>query len=251
MSVIICPECGSENPVSEDICDQCGAILEHDVAAPTPVAVEEERCPACHKTVTPTMAFCDGCGYPLKDAPPVPAADNDEDLAGNALINIAKDIDDPAQPEPPVVIVEPEPIPTPEPTPALEPEPEPLVASKPLDAPTEDMVQQWKLACVEGLRLGKEYLLYKNEMTLGRLDVEGQIFPEIELEDQDDGYVSRKHAVIRLSHDGVTIQDLGGENGTFLDGRPLPPLKAIPFGEGQVIRLGKVGLMLKKNKTRS
>jgi len=77
---------------------------------------------------------------------------------------------------------------------------------------------------VEGFSLGKEYLLFKTEMMVGRLDREGNIFPDIDLEDQDDGYVSRQHAILRHEKGQVTVEDLGTENGTTVDNRPIADL---------------------------
>ncbi len=225
MQETICPECGSLNPASEDMCDQCGALLEQ------PVGVRSEEpaaatCPSCGNHVTPEMRFCTACGMSLS--------------AETA----------------------PEPEPEPEPEPAVEPEPPPLPAmamasAEPVcDEPTpvavadaaepagESRDMAFKLTCVEGFRAGKQYLVYKDDMLLGRLDTENEIFPDIDLEDQDDGYVSRRHARIRCNGDRLLVQDLGGENGTFLDNRPLPPLKEFEVRDKQVIRLGKVSLML-------
>jgi len=226
MQEITCPECGSANPVSEDMCDQCGALLTPATtgrAEPEP----DETCPGCGKGVSADMKFCNGCGMALRQAPPPPPPPIPVDPAGDTVVTPV-----------PVQAVPPEPEP--------ESEPEPELLPEPLDDdPEPDAAETiWKLTCVEGFRVGKQYLLYKDDMMLGRLDAESEIYPDIELEDQDDGFVSRRHARIRRNGNRVTVQDLGGENGTFLDGRPLPPMKEFEVSRDQVIRLGKVSLML-------
>ena len=174
------------------------------------------------------MRFCDHCGTNL------------EEPAGAALLDPPPPVTEPdPQPVTPVVVTPPPPLPVP--PAAVAPPPAPAV-------PAAAATQQWKLACVEGFRLGKEYLLYKSEMVVGRQDPEDGIYPEIELEDQDDGYVSRRHAVIHLEGDRVLVEDLGGENGTFVNGTRLPPHKPSELIQDQVLRLGKVGLMLKPHR---
>ena len=246
MQEITCPECGSANPISEDMCDQCGALLE-PVASTPAVPEPEETCPGCGKKVTAEMKFCNGCGAGLRQAPPPPPPPPD-DPAGATMV---------APPPVPVVSRAPEPVLLPEPLPRDEDEGvntiepvnqggggEDISAAPSSDDGSANGSTIFKLTCVEGFRVGKQYLLYKDDMLLGRLDAESEIYPDIELEDQDDGYVSRRHARIRKNGSRVTVQDLGGENGTFIDGRPCPPMKELEVRCDQVIRLGKVSLML-------
>lgn len=258
MNEKLCPECGASNPISEVMCDHCGFPLEGAVAAAVPVAVVDDRCPECGKGVASDMRFCDGCGTNLAEArarrdaviaPPLPTA---ADLAAI-----------PEPPPAPAVVALPEPAPlaaepvivtmplpvvaAPVAAEPVAPAPVAPVAPAPAAPVASGKPRAWKLACVEGFRLGKEYLLYKEDMLIGRTDAESDIFPELEMTDQDDGYVSRRHARIYTLGEQVAIEDMGGENGTLVDGRPIPAFKRIPLREGQVIRLGKVGLMLKSH----
>lgn len=105
---------------------------------------------------------------------------------------------------------------------------------------------QWKLVVVEGFSVGKEYLVYKDTMILGRRDMDQDVYPDIDLEDQDDGYISRKHAVLRRQNGGLVIEDLGGENGTQIDMRRIESHQWVPVAEAQVIRLGRVGLLVQR-----
>jgi hypothetical protein len=52
--------------------------------------------------------------------------------------------------------------------------------------------------------------------------------------------VSRRHALIRVSGAGATIQDLGSKNGTFVADRSAAG--PIPLADGDIIRLGSVEL---------
>lgn len=65
------------------------------------------------------------------------------------------------------------------------------------------------LIIIRGTPQGKKYVLDKEEMFIGR-DKDTQI-------QLNDTNVSRKHAVIRKTASGYTIQDLQSRNGTFLN----------------------------------
>jgi DNA-binding winged helix-turn-helix (wHTH) protein len=52
--------------------------------------------------------------------------------------------------------------------------------------------------------------------------------------------VSRRHAVIRVRPEGVTIEDLGSSNGTFIAGRPIAA--PLPLADGDSIEMGSVSL---------
>ncbi len=235
MSDRICPECETANPESEDICLQCAYPLDEPSAL---VAVLDElSCSACGKAVADDMRFCDGCGNPLNQTPdPIPQA-TQSTPAPEPDLRFETDplpMPDPVQvadpvPSPPAINVSP--IPDPEPAPAV---PSPMKHN-----------ESWKLSVVEGHHIGKEYLLYKEEMIVGRIDAESGFYPDLDLEDQDDGYVSRRHAMVRIKDGLVTVEDLGGDNGTLIQNRRIPPTKPFPLTEGQLLRVGKVGLLLK------
>jgi len=63
--------------------------------------------------------------------------------------------------------------------------------------------------------------LEKGEYVIGRLDPEAQSFPDIDLEPFDTAAkVSRKHAIVRVTQSGVTIEDCGSLNGTCINRKP-------------------------------
>lgn len=235
MTVKICPECQAENPASEDICTQCAYPLDAVDAGHEPD--EGPTCSNCGKVVKPDMKFCDGCGANLLEPPPAtpplpvtePDASSDED-GPSGVDSAGAPAPTPVQPA--------QRVPPPPVTPADDSPPPAAAASD----------QGWKLSVVEGFSIGKEYLLFKQEMLLGRLDPDSDIYPDIDLEDQDDGYVSRRHAIVRNKDGLISIEDCGGENGTTIDRKRIPAQKPLPLDEGQVVRIGKVGLMLKSHK---
>lgn len=56
----------------------------------------------------------------------------------------------------------------------------------------------------------------------------------------DDAHLSRRHASVRLTDDGVSLVDLGSTNGTWVNDRRLTaPLE---LADGDVIRIGRTEL---------
>jgi len=55
--VIVCQNCGTQNPIGTKFCGNCGKSL-----APVP----KVKCPKCGADVPATMKFCGNCGVPLK-----------------------------------------------------------------------------------------------------------------------------------------------------------------------------------------
>jgi hypothetical protein len=82
------------------------------------------------------------------------------------------------------------------------------------------------------------------DLLLGRQDPLGNVRPDLDLT-SDEGLalgVSRRHA--RLAHTtvSVTIEDLGSANGTFHNGRRLPPHQAQELQDGDELVLGKLAI---------
>jgi DNA-binding winged helix-turn-helix (wHTH) protein len=71
--------------------------------------------------------------------------------------------------------------------------------------------------------------------------------PDLELFFDAPG-VSRRHAVIRVTGDEATVEDLGSKNGTFVGDRRLEG--STPLADGDVIRLGSVALTIKAIRVR-
>jgi pSer/pThr/pTyr-binding forkhead associated (FHA) protein len=56
----------------------------------------------------------------------------------------------------------------------------------------------------------------------------------------DSPSVSRSHARIVVAADGVTIEDLGSKNGTYVNGERISG--SVPLSDGQEIRIGAVAV---------
>jgi pSer/pThr/pTyr-binding forkhead associated (FHA) protein len=64
-----------------------------------------------------------------------------------------------------------------------------------------------------------------DDLLIGRKDNARGIFPDVDL-GLDGGYdagVSRRHAILAHKNNVYTVEDLGSSNGTFVNGRRLPP----------------------------
>ncbi len=75
---------------------------------------------------------------------------------------------------------------------------------------------------------------------LGRLDPASDVFPEVDLTN-DDGLgkgVSRRHARILKRDNHVVVEDLGSINGTFVNGKRLAPYIPEPLNDGDQLQVG-------------
>ena len=57
--------------------------------------------------------------------------------------------------------------------------------------------------------------------------------------------LSRMHAIVRVSSEEMTIEDLGSENGTFVRETRIKPGAQVPFSAGDVVRVGEVILIFR------
>jgi pSer/pThr/pTyr-binding forkhead associated (FHA) protein len=81
----------------------------------------------------------------------------------------------------------------------------------------------------------------QKEITLGRVSGGQTVIPDIDLTPYKayEGGVSRMHASIQISEDGVTITDLGSANGTRINGRKITSHISYPIKHGDILTLGK------------
>jgi pSer/pThr/pTyr-binding forkhead associated (FHA) protein len=83
-------------------------------------------------------------------------------------------------------------------------------------------------------------------MLIGRRDARSRQHPDIDMEDFE-GYrmgVSRKHALLTLKGNELSLQDYGSANGTFLNGVRLPAHRAHKIHDGDEVRLGHLSLRI-------
>ncbi|ATO16721.1 FHA domain-containing protein [Micromonospora sp. WMMA2032] len=57
-----------------------------------------------------------------------------------------------------------------------------------------------------------------------------------------DPHLSRRHATVQATTDGVLLTDLGSTNGTWLNDRRISG--SVPLADGDVVRLGRTDLRL-------
>ncbi len=79
------------------------------------------------------------------------------------------------------------------------------------------------------------FALRPGENLIGRPPRQGDP-PDIPIED-DERYVSRRHAMVRVEASGCSIEDLKSDNGTSLNGQRLEPERAYPLKDGDVIQI--------------
>ncbi|MFN8528006.1 MAG: FHA domain-containing protein [Anaerolineae bacterium] len=86
---------------------------------------------------------------------------------------------------------------------------------------------------------------------LGRIDEATDYAPDIDLspfEARERG-VSRRHCALVQYKGDLHLVDLGSINGTFINGKRIPPDSAFRVGPGDEIRLGMLNLVLLSQKT--
>jgi ribosomal protein L40E len=59
--MLVCPQCGFENPSDREFCTNCAAELK----APAPPKISTEVCPQCGSQLSPEAEFCSQCGVKL------------------------------------------------------------------------------------------------------------------------------------------------------------------------------------------
>ena len=80
----------------------------------------------------------------------------------------------------------------------------------------------------------------EGDILIGRADPSSQAVPELDLT-ADDGVemgISRLHATINPSEEGVVLIDMGSTNGTLLNNYRLPPDLPYPLHSGDEVRFG-------------
>lgn len=103
-----------------------------------------------------------------------------------------------------------------------------------------------KFVVEQGLIIGEQYLLNDNELYIGRHDPGSGYCPDIELSAQDSSFVHRSHAKLSFNAQGdvLTIKDLGGRNGVFVNNQSLGTFGETTLNVGDNVRIGRVALKL-------
>lgn len=83
-------------------------------------------------------------------------------------------------------------------------------------------------------------LLLKDEIVIGRAFEDSDTNLDLKEDNGIELGVSRTHAVLQWSNQGIVIMDLGSTNGTFLNNHHLPANKPYPLQSGDELRFGEL-----------
>ena len=242
--MIICPECQHENVDGTQFCENCGEELPSTTAASDEAMI---KCPQCGAENPADNLACEACGADLQPGtsatsatvitPPVSPVDDPMDTANQA--DPLSSLDMPA---------------------GFSPVADPLdLTEADLKKPTDDAVAAGdnsaqaagdlmpgnvKLVVEQGQSVGAQFVLGDEQMLVGREDEDADIYPDIDLSDQDAGYVHRQHANINFDNGHLTVTHLGGANKTRVNNKPILDNEPSPLKLGDKVAFGKVVLRL-------
>lgn len=111
----------------------------------------------------------------------------------------------------------------------------------PLVIPAPDQSAGGPSICLVVINSGRRIVLEADgEMLVGRKDNQRGIYPDVDL-GLDGGYdagVSRRHALIVSQGNNYVLEDLASANGTFVNGRRVPPNVPTPIQNGDELKFG-------------
>lgn len=93
-----------------------------------------------------------------------------------------------------------------------------------------------------GLRQKEFETVLDKTIHLGRLDPKANVFPEIDLTDENgmENGISRKHVRLLYRQGKVLVEDLGSVNGTSLNNKKLSAYLPEELNDGDTLVLGKL-----------
>jgi len=96
-------------------------------------------------------------------------------------------------------------------------------------------------------------IVVKNENEVSTFDLENTSISIGRSSDNDiqlnDKHASRHHLKLWGEDNRILAKDLGSENGTYVNGRQIPPDKVVELGKGHSILVGKSLISLLKGKS--
>ncbi|MGO8951361.1 MAG: FHA domain-containing protein [Ktedonobacterales bacterium] len=99
------------------------------------------------------------------------------------------------------------------------------------------------------LQLGRDIfeLSGQSSYLVGRRDLDQQLFPDVDLHEWDGAAagVSRRHIMIRVIGNIVSIEDLESRNSTILNGYRLFPHQQYPLVDTDEVRMGDITLLVR------
>ncbi len=232
-------------------------------------------CVKCQNGLPDGTIFCDYCGNEIADGSSVTTAATLPDLrqrghsgrANDTMRRTSVNAAAAALPDAPHAIDSsvagiPERLTSPAPSPSLPPAqaPRPLSVNGNSVAPPEQGSsldaegpavhdQRSNSARLIQLQLGRELfeLSGQSSYLVGRHDPDQQLFPDVDLHDWDGAAagVSRRHLMIRVIGNIVSIEDLESRNSTILNGYRLFPHQQYPLVDNDEVRMGDITLLVR------
>ena len=244
--MITCPECQHENVDGTQFCENCGEELPSATVASTEAMI---KCPDCGAENPADNLACEACGADLQPGTSAtstavitaPVSPTDDPLDSATQTAPLSSLDMPAGFSP---------APANDPLDLTEAD-----LKKPTDPPNMDagattqpagdlMPGNVKLVVEQGQSVGAQFVLGDAEMLVGREDEDADIYPDIDLSDQDAGYVHRQHARVNFDNGNVSVTHLGGANKTRINNKPIGDNAPSPLKLGDKVAFGKVVLRL-------
>lgn len=253
-----CPSCEHENVDGTTFCEMCGEELESsastsavDSDAADSVAVNaplqdtgEITCPACENKNPADNIACEICGTELGNS----TSSDDEVPHSTPAVTADADIDDAhvdidAEVDTAIDAAAPAPLDsTPDAAPDVSADAAIPNATPSTSAAAPLVPGSVKLVVEQGMIVGKQFVLGDSESQVGREDEDEEIYPDIDLADQDEGYVHREHATLTFENDALFVTHLGGANRTRLNNKPIPDNEPQAIKLGDKLAFGKVVL---------
>ena len=231
--MITCSACNHQNIDGTQFCEMCGEELPAAASsASTASTGHEVKCPNCGHLNPPDNLACEACGAqlnassaPLAPASPMPLAPASPATETTPFDSFTPSPAAAAAPLAPIVV------------PAVSP-------AQPSQTPGDLKPGLVKLVVEQGQSVGAQFILNDPQIEVGREDEDEAIYPDIDLSDQDAGYVHRRHATLRFDNGHLSVTHLGGANKTRVNNKPVADNIPTPVKLGDKIAFGKVVLRL-------
>ena len=250
--MITCPACQHENVDGTQFCEMCGEELPSATAASTEDLI---KCPQCGAQNPSDNLACEACGADLHPgsanapaavttiiAPPVSPVD--EPMDTSAQTDPLSSLDMPANFSPAADPLDLTLDDLKKPSDTAAPDTSAPDAAASTQAAGDLMPGNVKLVVEQGQSVGAQFVLGDAAMLVGREDEDADIYPDIDLSDQDAGYVHRQHANINFDNGHLSVTHLGGANKTRINNKPIGDNAPAPLKLGDKVAFGKVVLRL-------
>jgi hypothetical protein len=243
--MITCPACGHQNIDGTQFCEMCGEDLP-DATVSSTSSAGDIKCPNCAHLNPADNLVCEACGanlqagaaptsvasaFPASTAPSAETTPFDE--FATSIQTLAPPV---AAPTPVAPAVSSGPVATADTASAV-----PAVAPQAAGDLKPGLV---KLVVEQGQSVGAQFVLGDEQLEVGREDEDEDIYPDIDLSDQDAGYVHRRHATLNFDNGHLMVTHLGGANKTRVNNKPIPDNSPAEVKLGDKVSFGKVVLRL-------